>query len=136
MPDHPLDGRGRPAPLKGVLGFVSWEASMPIGDPAARKVLQPFQEGVRIVIELLEKGQTESGARQFIETIAFGPGTWEQLPDALRQTFVFNAVTFLDEQRDPEWLMIDLQRLANFSPPALLTQGDQSESFFPLVVEK
>lgn len=105
-------------------------------DPAARKVLQTFQERTQVVIELLEKGQMESGARQFMETIALGPGAWEQLPDEDRQICIFNAATFLDEQRDPEWLAIDLQRLANFSPSALLTRGDQSEPFFPLVIEK
>jgi pimeloyl-ACP methyl ester carboxylesterase len=104
-------------------------------DPASRKMLQVFQERVRVVVELLENGQMESGARQFIETIAFGPGAWEQLPGELRQTFIFNAPTFLDEQSDPEWLLIDPEALANFSAPALLTQGGQSEPFFPLVVE-
>ena len=107
-----------------------------IEEPAARKVVQTSQERVRVVIELLEKGEMEAGARQFMETIAFGPGAWEQLPGELRQTFIFNAATFLDEQRDPEWLALDLQRLANFSPSALLTQGEQSEPFFPLVVEE
>ncbi|HYG89228.1 MAG TPA: alpha/beta hydrolase [Azospirillum sp.] len=105
-------------------------------DPAARKVLQIFQERVHVVIELLEEGRMEDGARRFVETIAFGPGAWEQLPGELRQTFIFNAPTFLDEQRDPEWLLINLQALANFPAPALLTQGTQSETFFPLVVEK
>ena len=105
-------------------------------DPAALKTLQAGQERTRAVLELLEKGQMEAGARQFMETIAFGPGAWEQLPGELRQTFIFNAATFLDEQRDPEWLAIDLQGLASFSPSALLTQGDHSAPFFPLIVEK
>ncbi len=107
-----------------------------LDDPAAREVRQILQERVDVVIELLEKGETESGARRFVETIAFGPGAWEQLPDELRQTFIFNAPTFLDEQRDPEWLLLDPQPLANFSAPALLTQGDRSPPFFPLVIEK
>jgi hypothetical protein len=73
-----------------------------------------FQERARVVIELLEKGQMERGARQFIETIAVGPGAWEELPDKVRQTVIFNAPTFVDEQRDPEWQAIDLQRLGSF----------------------
>ena len=103
---------------------------------AAREVLQTFQERIQIVNELLEKGQMESGARQFAETISLGPGGWEQLPDEGRQTSIFNAPTYLDELRDPESLAIDLQGLANFSSSALLTDGDQSEPFFPLVIEK
>jgi pimeloyl-ACP methyl ester carboxylesterase len=107
-----------------------------LDDPAARKLLQIVQERVHVVIELLERGEMESGARQFVETVAFGPGAWEQLPGELRQTLIFNAPTFLDEQRDPEWLLIDPQALANFSAPALLTQGDRSEPFFSLVVKR
>jgi pimeloyl-ACP methyl ester carboxylesterase len=105
-------------------------------DPAGREMLQTAQERTRAVLELLEEDQMEAGARRFMETIAFGPGAWEQLPDELRQTFIFNASTFLDEQRDPEWLELDLLGLGKFSRPALLTQGDHSEPFFPLIVAK
>jgi pimeloyl-ACP methyl ester carboxylesterase len=105
-------------------------------NPAARAMLQTAQERVRAVLELLENELMEAGARRFTETIAFGPGAWAQLPDELRQTFIFNAPTFLDEQRDPEWLTLDLPGLARFSRPALLTQGDQSQPFFPLIVDK
>ncbi len=59
----------------------------------------------------------EAGARQFAETIVFGPGAWEQLPDGLKQGIIFNAPTFLDEQRDSDWLMIDLHALENFASP-------------------
>jgi pimeloyl-ACP methyl ester carboxylesterase len=107
-----------------------------LDDPAARAALEDFQERVRVVNGLLAKGEMESGARQFMETVAFGPGAWEQMPAEIRRSVVYNAPTFLDEQRDPEWLMIDLRALANFRAPALLTQGDQSAPFFPLVVEK
>lgn len=105
-------------------------------DPAAQKALQSVQERVAVVIELLEKEENEAGARQFMETIAFGPGAWEQLPGEVRQTFIFNAATFLDEARDPECLTLDLQSLSGISHPTLLTQGDQSEPFFPLVLDE
>jgi pimeloyl-ACP methyl ester carboxylesterase len=105
-------------------------------EPAARAMLRTAEERVRAVLTLLENELIEAGARQFMETIAFGPGAWAELPDELRRTFIFNAPTFLDEQRDPEWLTLDLPGLARFSRPALLTQGDRSESFFPLIVDK
>jgi pimeloyl-ACP methyl ester carboxylesterase len=44
-----------------------------LDDPASRRMLHIFQERVRVVIELLETGQMESGARQFMETIAVCP---------------------------------------------------------------
>src|ERR671933_696304 len=94
---------------------VYWELSGQAGDPLVlvhgswadhHSWDRIVQERVHVVIELLERGEMESGARQFVETVAFGPGAWEQLPDELRQTLIFNAPTFLDEQRDPEWLRI------------------------------
>jgi pimeloyl-ACP methyl ester carboxylesterase len=103
-------------------------------DPLEREVAQKMELRRRAVIKLLEDDEIEAGARLFMESIAFGPGAWEQLPAEARQTCIFNAPTFLDEGRDPEWLMLDVKRLANFAPPALLTQGDQSEPFFNLVL--
>jgi pimeloyl-ACP methyl ester carboxylesterase len=70
-----------------------------------------------------------------VETIAFGPGAWTELPEEVRERFVFNAPTWLDEFHDPEALEADLNGLRGFSAPALLTVGDQSAPFFPLVVD-
>jgi hypothetical protein len=40
-----------------------------------------------------------------VEEVAFGPGAWEnELPPAVRATFVRNAPTFLDELQDPTQL--------------------------------
>ena len=107
-----------------------------IVNSAAQQTLQTFQERIAVVIELVEKGKFEAGARHFTDTIAFAPGAWEQFPNEVRQTFIFNAATFLDEGRDPESLSLDLQALANFTQPALLTQGDQSAPFFSLALDE
>jgi pimeloyl-ACP methyl ester carboxylesterase len=88
------------------------------------------------VVELLEAGDMEGGVRQFVETIAFGPGVWEQLPPELKKTVVYNAPTFLDEVRDPEALSIDLAGLRRFPHPVLLTTGEQSPPFFAPIVDK
>jgi pimeloyl-ACP methyl ester carboxylesterase len=48
----------------------------------------------------------------------------------------FNAVTFLDEHRDPEWLALDLPSLATFSRPVLLTHGDHSDPTFSLILDQ
>jgi pimeloyl-ACP methyl ester carboxylesterase len=69
-----------------------------------------------------------------VETIAFGPGAWDALPHDVRETFIFNAPTWLDEMRDPAVMALDLDRLRTFDAPVLLTMGDQSPPFFPLVV--
>jgi pimeloyl-ACP methyl ester carboxylesterase len=71
-----------------------------------------------------------------VETIAFGPGAWAELPQHVKETFVSNAPTFLDEALDPEVSTIDVARLQRFAAPALLTIGDQSAPFFATVVDR
>jgi pimeloyl-ACP methyl ester carboxylesterase len=63
-------------------------------EPASYDALRTFEERIQAVIGLLEKTKTEAGARQFVETIAFGPGASEPLPGDLKQTFIFNVPTF------------------------------------------
>lgn len=103
-------------------------------DPNAQPMLSTVNDRMSAVAELLAAGDLAGGARQFVETVAFGPGAWETLPQTTRDTFVFNAPTWLDEVRDPEALEIDLGSLRKFSAPALLTAGGQSPPFFPVVV--
>ena len=105
-------------------------------EPKAKLALAAVQERMSAVVSLLTAGDWAAGARQFVETIAFGPGAWPKLPEELRKTFVFNAPTWLDEVHDPEALEIDLGGLRGFAAPALLTIGDQSAPFFPLVVDR
>jgi pimeloyl-ACP methyl ester carboxylesterase len=105
-------------------------------DPAARPALAAVQERIATVVSLLTAGDATEGARQFVDTIAFGPDTWAQFPDQVRETFVFNAPTWLDEVQDPEALEFDLAGLRRFGAPALLTVGDQSAPFFPPVVNR
>jgi pimeloyl-ACP methyl ester carboxylesterase len=106
------------------------------GDPAVQPALAAVHERVAAVVALLEAGQDGAAARRFVESIAFGPGAWDQLPQATRDIFVFNAPTWLDEQREPGWMALDLDRLAAFSAPALLSYGGESPPFFPLVVQR
>jgi pimeloyl-ACP methyl ester carboxylesterase len=105
-------------------------------DPAASRLLAAVQERISTVVSLLTAGESMEGARQFVETIAFGPGAWAELPQQVRETFVFNAPTWLDEVHDPEALQIDLTGLRGLAAPALLTLGDQSAPFFPPVVNR
>jgi hypothetical protein len=79
---------------------------------------------------------TWPAARTFAEAVALGPGGWDRLPADVQDTFVANAPTWLDETRDPEALAIDPDRVRTFSGPALLTLGDQSPPFFPLIVDR
>jgi pimeloyl-ACP methyl ester carboxylesterase len=98
--------------------------------------LDEVQRRIRAVVELLEREEHTDAAQLFTETIAYGPGAWtEQLTPEMREVCIFNAPTFLDEARDPDALQIDLDALAGFDKPALLTSGTESAPFFAPVVD-
>jgi pimeloyl-ACP methyl ester carboxylesterase len=118
-------------------------ASLVVHEPPLIGMIQdhPMIPAVRqrigAVVALLRAGDMEAGARLFVDTIAFGPGMWDQLPAPIRDTFVFNAPTFLDEQNEPVGVnTVDLERLARFDRPILLTRGDQSAPFFGVIVDQ
>jgi pimeloyl-ACP methyl ester carboxylesterase len=107
-----------------------------LGDPAFAPVVEAFAGRMTPVRALLEASEYAAAAERFVETIALGPGQWRQLPESLRQTFVRNAPTYLDELLDPECLDVDLDTLALYSKPALLTQGDQSPPMFAPILDR
>jgi pimeloyl-ACP methyl ester carboxylesterase len=98
--------------------------------------LEEVQRRIGAVVALLEAGEHDDAARRFVDTIAFGPGAWDdQLSTEMRDVFVANATTFLDEVRDPDALQMDLAALGGFDKPALLTSGTESAPFFGPVVD-
>ena len=98
--------------------------------------LAEVQRRIDAVVALLEAGDHDAGARLFVDTIAFGPGAWdEQLAPQMRETFLTNAPTWLDEMHDPDALLMDLDALEGFERPALLTSGTESAPFFGPVVD-
>ncbi len=109
-------------PLIGLLG----------NDPT----LPAIQQRIGAVVETLQAGKTELGARQFVETVALGPGMWDKLPSEMRHTFVFNAPTWLDEMNEPSAFTLDLSRLAAFHHAAFITRGDQSPPFLGAILDR
>jgi pimeloyl-ACP methyl ester carboxylesterase len=75
-------------------------------------------------------GDHAGAAEQFVEQVALGPGSWTQLPHAMRAMMIANAPTYLDELHDTEWRVVDETRLARYGGPALLTSGDHSPPVF------
>jgi pimeloyl-ACP methyl ester carboxylesterase len=99
--------------------------------------LGEVQRRIGAVVEHLERGEDEAGARLFADTIAFGPGAWdERLTPEIRSVFINNAPTFLDEMRDPEALQLDLGALSAVELPVLATSGTASAPFFGPVVDR
>ena len=91
---------------------------------------------VASVVELIERGEAETAARDFVENVALGPGAWAMLPPEERASMVANAQTFSGETHDAAWAEIDLDALGGIAFPVLLTQGDQSPRFFSKVIAR
>jgi pimeloyl-ACP methyl ester carboxylesterase len=106
------------------------------GERETENAFRIVSERIHAVINLLKQEKNAEGAELFVETIAFGPGAWKTLPPQLQQTFIYNAPTWLDEMNDDESLRIDLNKLKNFSKPVFLSQGETSQPFFPVVLDK
>lgn len=106
-----------------------------LADPELRPAATELAGRIAAVRELLEQAESAAAAELFVETVAFGPGAWAQLPAPVRHTYVRNAPTYLDELRDPDALDLDLTALARFTEPALLTQSDDSPSMYGEVLD-
>jgi hypothetical protein len=133
---YELDGSGEPL----VLVHGAWfdHTSWALVAPPLRERFQVLEENARsvqAVARKIEAGHHEEAARQFVEEVALGPGAWENdLPPPVREIFVENASTFLDETRDSDGVGADLDALASFSTPALVTHGTASPPVFPKMV--
>lgn len=103
-------------------------------DPTAARELASAAARVEAVGSRIASGNHCTAARDFVENIALGPGSWDQLPAALREVMVANAPTFLDELNDPTALTIDAAALAQTAVPILLTHGTESPPLFPAVI--
>jgi pimeloyl-ACP methyl ester carboxylesterase len=102
----------------------------------AQPMLKVVEERIRVVADLVATNECEQAAKLFVETIAFGPGAWQQLPDRVRQTFIYNAPTFLDEIHDPDNLEFDLSKLSGFDKPSLFSNGTKSPPFFLMCLDE
>ena len=96
-------------------------------DPKAQPLLAPVGAALGAVRQKLERGEHQAAARQFADEVAFGPGSWDAgLTAETRERMIGNAATFLDELRQPSRLRVDVDGLAQFDRPILLTEGGQS----------
>jgi pimeloyl-ACP methyl ester carboxylesterase len=122
--------------LRGIIAHEPPLFSLLANDLSVAPMLDEVGKRIGAVVERIASGDDAGAARQFVETVALGPGTWGQLSRDLKETFTTNAPTFLDEAHDPEQLAFDLAWIGAFHGPSLLTTGDQSPPIFAPVVEK
>lgn len=106
------------------------------GDPELGPLMRATQDAIDRVLADLRAVDAEAAARRFVDEVAFGPGSWERLPEPVRRTFTANAPTFADEQADPGWAHLDLTRLAGYTGPVLLTRGTESPPWFPVITDR
>lgn len=106
------------------------------GDPAFATTLAEGARRRDAVMKVLETGDWDRGARLFVETQMAGPGGWDKLPEPVRETFVANARNYLDEMRNGSDSDIDLDALARFPGPALLSYGGTSGPLMRPVIER
>jgi pimeloyl-ACP methyl ester carboxylesterase len=105
-------------------------------DPKTRPAVEQVQHRVRTVLDDLTTGQTDRGARRFVEEIAFGDGAWERLPSRVQKTIIANTATFIEENTDPGIYGIDLHALSHVAIPVMITQGTQSPPFLASVLDQ
>lgn len=125
----------RPDLFRGLIAHEPPLFALLADDAVSASALAEVSARIAPVVELLEADEHEAAAKRFVETVAFGPGAWDELTPALRKAFVFNAPTYLDECSDPEQLTMDLEPLGRFPHPAQLSDGSESPPFFPRVVD-
>jgi len=130
-----LAGR-RPELLRGIVAHEPPLFSLLADDPAMAPLLGAAAGRIGAVVARIASGDGAGAAEQFVDTVAFGPGTWAQLPPDFRQTMTENAPTYLDECNDPEQLAFDLEWIRTFRRPALLSKGGQSPPMFAPVIAR
>ena len=123
-----------PELLRGVIAHDPPLFSLLVNDPSAAAMLDEGRRGIDSVVALIASGDHAGAAEHFIDTMVLGPGAWAHLPADDRQMLIENAPTFLDEANDPEQFAVDIQRLATFRRPILLTTGAMSPPVYGRVV--
>jgi pimeloyl-ACP methyl ester carboxylesterase len=126
----------RPELVRSVIAHEPPLMSLVADDRQVQGLISLAAAKIGSVLARIGRGDTEGAARQFVEEVALGPGAWEQLPPPLRATMIDTAPAIVAEQRDRDWASVDLAELARIELPVLLTQGDQSPSWFRPIVAK
>lgn len=100
-------------------------------DPQHAALLESVGASMAEAARLIELGDLDHGVQTFVDDVAFGPGSWENVfNDHQRASMVANAGTWLDQYRDPDRLALSPTRLAEASRPLLITRGTQSPAIF------
>ena len=78
--------------------------------------------------KLLKDGKFEAGTKHFLDH-ALSPQLWEMMPPAMRDSFVSNSRSVIEELETTDVFRPDLERLRQLSVPMLFTRGQNSPSY-------
>jgi pimeloyl-ACP methyl ester carboxylesterase len=96
--------------------------------------------GARMLLESvadeIASGATESGTRRFVEQVSLGPGAWEILPAAMRESYMASSGTFVQEAADPLAWGLEVDALSDFPGEVQVTRGDVGGVLFEQLVER
>jgi esterase len=107
------------------------------GDSQAEALRAEASDLMKQAADLLTRGETEPGARLFIERVAFGAGAWDTLfGGAARAAILNNAQTWLDQFHDPERLSVDVRALADFHGAITMSTGTSTLPAYAEVVKR
>ncbi len=121
----------RPELVRSICAHEPPLLSLAADDP----VVANFTEGVAPAVSLIDHGETEAGAKLFVEQVT-APGAWDDMSSEEQAKMIRNAGTFPDDFRDCNELTIDLDALAHFPSSVLLTGGDESPPFFGKIITR
>lgn len=86
---------------------------------------------------LLENGEIEAGTIQFVEKVAFGDGSWENVFNSTsRAIMLSNYKTWLDQTRDPERLNLDPSKLNDLTGNITILYGSETLPVYSDVVDE
>jgi pimeloyl-ACP methyl ester carboxylesterase len=86
--------------------------------------------------EAFQKEDLEGGVRLFVEGIS-GKGTYEQLPDPVRQRMLDNARELMSETLSPGYFTpLSAEQVNGILLPMLLVRGEKSEKMFHVVMDR
>jgi pimeloyl-ACP methyl ester carboxylesterase len=105
------------------------------GEAADWPELGELRARLAAVASRLAAGDLEGGVRLYFDRVAATGGGWAGIDPGHRRVLLANALTYLDQCRDPEALDVDLDSMGAFDGPVLVTYGDVRSPFFKRIVE-
>jgi pimeloyl-ACP methyl ester carboxylesterase len=90
---------------------------------------------IKEVADRLEAGEMESGISAFMNA-AVAPNAWDGFTEEFRTFLVTGAQTFIDDVNDPDPWSVNLNKLAEFPGPILLTTGEYSPEFYGVILNE